>query len=315
MTYLLFPSPPRVLLGPQRLRPFLVEAVRRAGIEGPIGVVTAGWQEREEEVDELREHLGRRVVNLRLYQRAEQVLAGDRELFRAYRDRQERLRRLQELYRLRLAYALDAVRDLQSRRLAPELLEPERSAAIATVRALDAHHLARIAEVHAAFAEAWRPMERDSVARHRQELAALAAQCAAFGVAGGHVAVLLNRLRLFGVGEMMADKPLFAWSGGAMVLARRLVLFHDHPPQGRGNAEVLEAGLGLVGDVLPLPHARRRLDLADPSRVALLASRFAGEACLTLDDGAELSWNGSRWRANAEVRKLLPDGTLTVGPR
>ena len=42
-----------ILLGPQRLTPTLVNAVRGAGVEGDVAVVTAGWQEREEEVDEL----------------------------------------------------------------------------------------------------------------------------------------------------------------------------------------------------------------------------------------------------------------------
>src|ERR1044072_2749448 len=93
------------LLGPQRLTPTLAGAVRGVGVEGEIAVVTAGWQEREEEVDELREHLGGRVVNLRLYARAEEVFRKDRALARAHRQRQDRLQRMQELYRLRLGHA------------------------------------------------------------------------------------------------------------------------------------------------------------------------------------------------------------------
>jgi hypothetical protein len=46
------------------------------------------------------------------------------------------------------------------------------------------------------------------------------------------VAVLVNRLRLFGLGDLVADKTVFAWSAGAMAVSERVVLFHDDPPQG-----------------------------------------------------------------------------------
>lgn len=301
-----------ILLGPQRLRQTLAQAVRGSGVEGDVAVVTAGWQEREEEVDELREHLGGRVTNLQLYARAEAVFEADPELARALRQRQDRLRRMQEVYRLRLSYALDAARALLTRRGDAELLGPERDEAIAAVRELDRAHLQRVTDVHREIDEQWRPFEREAVARHREELAGLLAGCAAFAIAGGHVAVLLNRLRLFGVAELAAGKPVFAWSGGAMVAGERLVLFHDDPPQGAGNAEVLEAGLGLYRGLLPLPHARRRLRLDDPLRVGLMARRFAGDECVALDDGAILRRDGGRWApwGGDGSRRLLPDGTV-----
>ena len=59
------------ILGPQRLRPNLIESVRARGITGRIATITAGWQEREDEDRELHEHLEGRTVNLRLYHRAE----------------------------------------------------------------------------------------------------------------------------------------------------------------------------------------------------------------------------------------------------
>ena len=60
---------PVVLLGPQRLRPDLVEAVDRVGVDGPVAAVTAGWQEREDEIDELSAHLRRPTHNLQLHRR------------------------------------------------------------------------------------------------------------------------------------------------------------------------------------------------------------------------------------------------------
>ena len=306
------PNRPVTLLGPQRLSPTLVHAIRGAGVEGEVAVVTAGWQEREEEVDELRDHLGGGVVNLRLYARAEEVFRRDRALARAHRQRQDRLQRMQELYRLRLAHALDAARELLTRRGDPEVVNPEREAAVAAIRELDRVHLERVRAVHGELEAAMKPLERPAVARQRAELQRLLDGCAAFAVAGGHVALLLNRLRLFGIAEMVAGKPVFAWSGGAMVLGERLVLFHDDPPQGSGNAEVLEAGLGLYGGLLPLPHARRRLKLDEPLRVGLFARRFGDLACVALDDGAILRREEGRWRpvGGDGARRLLPDGTV-----
>ena len=298
------------LLGPQRLTPTLVKAVRAVGVEGDVAVVTAGWQEREEEVDELRDHLGGRVVNLRLYTRAEEVFRRDRGLARALRARQDRLQRMQELYRIRLAHAMDAARELLIRGGDPEVLEPEREAAVAAIRELDHVHLARVRAVHQEFDATFQPFGRPLLARQRKELAALLDGCAAFAVAGGHVALLLNRLRLFGLAELVAGKPVFAWSGGAMVAGERLVLFHDDPPQGPGNAEVLESGLGLFTGLLPLPHGRRRLKLDDRLRVSLFARRFGDLACVAMDDGAILRRQDGRWLpvGGDGSRRLLPDG-------
>src|SRR4051794_33475677 len=316
------PSRRITLLGPQRLTPTLVNAVRSADVHGQVAVVTAGWQEREEEVDELREHLTAAdlggVVNLRLYQRAEEVFHADPELHRLLRARQDRLRRMQEVYRLRLAFAMDAARELLLRRGDPEILVPEREAAIAAIRELDRVHLERVRVVHQEHEAQVKPFEREAVARHREELRGLVGGCGAFAVAGGHVALLLNRLRLFGVADMIGERPVFAWSGGAMVCGERLVLFHDDPPQGAGNAEVLESGLGLYGGLLPLPHARRRLKLDEPLRVALFARRFADMQCVAMDDGAALRWQppaggqGGRWQPQGGdgSRRLLPEGGI-----
>ena len=44
-------------------------------------------------------------------------------------------------------------------------------------------------------------------------------------------------------------------SAGAMALSERIVLFHHHAPQGRRDAELLDAGLGIVRRRILLPHA------------------------------------------------------------
>jgi hypothetical protein len=93
-----------------------------------------------------------------------------------------------------------------------------------------------------------------------------------------------------------------------------VVLFHDSPPQGQGSAEVLEAGLGLVRGLLPLPHASHRLKLREPSRVALFALRFRPLLCIPLDgdspDGALVLWDGRGWRGIGGTQKLTKEGAL-----
>ncbi len=301
---------PILLLGPQRLRPILDRVMADLGIEGRIAAITAGWQEREAEDDELAEHLSGRTVNLALYRRAEQVFESDPELAAASHERQGLLKRAQELYRLRLDHSMAAVRQLMQRAEETELLEEEVSAAFEVVRRLDDGHLERVRKIHSGFEEMWMPLERPSVAEQRTELVEVLSECDAVAVAGGHVAVLLNRLRLFGFGELVGELPIVAWSAGAMALAERVVLFHDSPPQGFGNAEMLESGLGLYGQILPMPHARRRLRLQDPNRVTELARRFAPRVCVPMDDGDYLRIDGPAAWAEAPVRRLTAEGKI-----
>ncbi len=301
------------LLGPQRLAPCLDTVLAARAIEGPLALITAGWEELEQEDGELTEHLGVETVNLRLFGRTEEVFALDDELYQALFARRERLRGLQRVYRMRLRHALEAARDLFSREGDAELLVPERADALAAVTALDEHHLARVQAVHAEFEEQWKPAERPEMARHSQEVAAALGACAGVAIAGGHVVVLLNRLRLFNLATPLQGLTLLAWSAGAMALTEKVIAFHDSPPQGPGNPEVLEAGLGIVPGIVALPSARRRLKLHDPVRVALLARRFAPSACIALDEsdhvGLRLDAPGTLL-AGGGARRLQPTGEV-----
>jgi len=302
----------RTLLGPQRLAPDLVAAFDHLGIEGQVAAITAGWQEREGEDEELQEHLKRPVVDLELHRRLEEVFAEDPELFRLHRARQDRLRALQRLYRYRLDFALEPARGVLGRHGGTELLAAEREAAITAVRRLDAEHLERIVKIHKDFKAHHDPAERPSMRHHRGEIIRILERSAAVAVAGGHVAVLVNRLRLFGMPELLVHRPLFAWSAGAMALSERIVLFHDSPPQGAGNAEILDAGIALVRGVVPLPQASKRLRLDDSVRVSLFVRRFAPDLCLPLDPGVTVALKGDRWTSLAKGRKLEADGGIEV---
>lgn len=302
-----------VLLGPQRLQPTLNKAVAAARVSGPLAVITAGWEERESEDQEMRDHLGAHTVNLEIYARAEDVMARDPEIGAAIRDRQDRIRIQQELYRMRLAHAMAAARELLHRGVADgftEMLEAEREAAIEAVRTLDAFHLMQVIAVHREFEARLRPLERDSIVRHRRELANLIHGCGALCVAGGHVVALLHRMRLFDVLDLVDRIPIFAWSAGAMALGERVVLFHDSPPQGVGNAEVFDEGLGAYSGVLPLPHAKKRLHLHDHLRVGLLARRFAPAQTVAFDPLTKMDWDGEHWSCDRGTLRLTERGIL-----
>lgn len=299
------------LLGPQRLHPMVKQEIDALGLDGPVAAVTAGWQEREGEIEYLREHLERPVIKLGLYERAEQVAEEDPDLAVAHRARQDRLRAMQRLYRYRLQFALEPARELLRREGPADLLEPERRAAIKALRDLDRTHLERIRGVHHDYDREHRPMERPVVVRHRREIAEILEECVALTVAGGHVAVLLNRMRAFGLGELIGEKPVFAWSAGAMALSDHVVLFHDSPPQGPGNPEILDFGLGLVPGLVVLPHAQKRLNLLDPARVSILARRFAPAACVPFDDlEPSVVWDGKAFQWGEGSRRLAEDGLV-----
>ena len=298
------------LLGPQYHIPTLGERFKEIGVpgDGPIAVVTAGWQEREGEDDELDKHLDGRSLELELYRRADRVFRSDPEFREAHRETQRVLREVESIYDLRLSYVVECVRRLLVAKGHKEVLEPEQEHAIQQLRELDAWHLQRIIEIRGEFEDEWKPFERDVIAHEREDLEQKLAAAPAVVITGGHVAVLLNRLRLFGMTELLDKKTIIAWSAGAMVLTNRVVLFHDHPPQGPGNASVVEEGLGLCPGIVALPDGDKRLDLEEPARVALFARRFQPDVCVVMSDGDCISWNGKKWAAHDEVRRLAPAG-------
>ena len=299
-----------ILLGPQRHVRIVQPAIDTlaATDDRPVALVSAGWEEREAEDHEFRDHVQRTVINLQVWARVERIFERDRELLTAMRHRHDTLRRVQELYRLRLQGAMEPTRELLRRPGDDQWLAAERHDALVMLQGIDSQHVARVAQVHAEFEQRWLPTERTSVQRERRDLQKKLTDVSCLCIAGGHIAVLLHRLRLFDVLAMHGDRPVIAWSAGAMALCERIVLFHDTPPQGSACAEVMEAGFGLVPDLVALPHAKMRLDAADERNVQLFARRFAPALCVLLDEGARIDWNGSRWSAVPATNRLTEDG-------
>jgi peptidase E len=301
-----------ILLGPQRHVPIVRPAIESLALEPrrPLAVVTAGWEEREEEIGELRDHLRQPVVNLALWQRVERIFARDHELGEAMRRRHDRLRQAQELYRIRLTGLMEATRELFRRSGDETLLEPERNDALVMLQALDAQHMARVAQLHHNFEAKWQPLQRDAVQRERRDLARLLADASCLLIAGGHISVLLHRLRLFDLLALHGDRPVVAWSAGAMVLTERIVLFHDFPPQGTADAEVMEGGFGVLPDLVALPHAQRRLRTDDERALRLFAGRFAPAQCVLLDNGSRIDWRDGAWHCGSGTRRISAFGGL-----
>lgn len=297
-----------VLLGAQRFDPTLGSAVSMEGVEKPIAVITAGWQERELEDEDLQEHLGGGTLNLRLHARGVELFAKDKELSQLHRERQVLLRHLQEIYRLRLDHAFDAEREVAAYDMPERLREEVERASLEAIRQIDAWHLEQCEAVVAEFEERLHVAERDEVVRLRAEIAREIEGCGAIAIAGGHVALLVNRLELFGIKELIGHRPVFAWAGGAMAITDRVVLFHDDPPQGHIARQVMGKGLGIVPNTVVFPNPERRLNLDARDRVALLARRFAPAVCLVLPDRSFVTWNGTSFGKASGVVRLAENG-------
>jgi len=275
------------LLGPQRSVAGARAAVSEIIPDGAVAAVNAGWRERESDTGELNDVLGGRLRNLELHRRWQQVLDDDPALAEAERALTDRLDALRTAYRVRLRAALDAVRGLRRQVRDDRVAEEADADAVAALRALDSWNLAQSRQLRAEHRAGVGLAERSAVVEHRAEVAELLAGSAGLVVAGGHVGVLLHVLELFALRERVTG-PVITWSAGAMALAERVVLFHDHPPRGERPPEVHADGLGLYAGVVPFPHARRRLRLDEPERMALLARRLAPFRAVLLPDGARL---------------------------
>jgi len=304
-----------VLLGPQK-EGFEIGAVMRdLGVTGEVALITAGWQEREADdaalVGDLA-HVGVSAVNLRLHARSEEVFRQDEELAAAHSARQEKLRHVQGFYRVRLDHADESAKAVSVRHVGSELLEEEESISVEQFRWLDRDHESRCRAIHDDFAQRMRTQERAVVARQVSELGALLSSVGAVVISGGHVASLLNRLRLFDLGRLIAGKHVVAWSAGAMALTDRVVLFHDFPPYGSAIAQVLDAGLGIAPGLVVLPDPGRRIRFDDAAGMARFARRMANADCVAMDHGTTVLMRDRRV-VSARADRLRIDGSVERG--
>lgn len=300
-----------ILLGPQRFTVTLGAAVRSLGLDGPIAMITSGWEEREDDVDELNGHLEGRGRNLRLHHRMLDVFETDAALAAAARGLRDAQDELRAFYGIRLQSAVDAVHAV-ARRTSLRAIGPvaERSA-IEAVRDVDRWYAAQLAELYRLAMESTPPERSAPVGWHRGEVRAMIDDCAAVVITGGNVRTVVRTLKLFDV-TVPADKPVVAWSAGAMALTEQVVLFHDYTAQGISAAEVHDVGMGRLPGVIALPHAKRRLRLHDHQRMAVLAKRFADAELVLLDDGAIVRFGDDSVGLPPGARRLGQDGRVSV---
>lgn len=305
-------APLRLLLGPQRPVVNLDTSIERARIEdGPIGVISAAWQEAEGDIAEVQRLSKNPLFDLKLYQRAEELVEADSNLHDAYRLRQQKLKQQQQLYRLRLQQLMIAAREILRATGDPEVITEERRHAISQLRALDRHHLRQLRKLNQHFEENYSVGTHSLLAEYAAAIAEDLTRCKTVLITGGNVMVLLNRLHLFGLGKLLESKNIIGWSAGAMVLCNRIVLFHDRMPQGRRDPEIIGEGLGILPDIVLLPDAKGRLRANDTSRVSLFSRRFSPAVCLTLDSGSMLLTSNQTFHDSVAVKHLTRSGNLT----
>ena len=306
-----------ILLGPQRFTTTVAPTLRSLGTEGPVAIVNAGWEEREADDAELVAAVDGRGVNLRLYARAVELLSRDEDLRAAVLDHRSRHDELRAFYGIRLQSAWDTVFAVRRRTSRHGIGEGAERSAVQALRDVDdwyAWEVARLVERTAA-TDAVRGSE--ALASHRAEVAQTLADSAALVVAGGHVGILMETLRLLAV-SVPPDLPVIAWSAGAMAMCDPVVLFHDFAPQGVTAPEVHDRGLGRVRGVVPLPHARRRLALDDRERMTVFATRFPAHRLVPLDAGTVVRFgpdsttSDGRAVVPAGARVLSTEGTLVA---
>ena len=302
----------RILLGPQRPTATVGDAVHALTEPGEtVAVISAGWQEAEGDIQELDDAIDRPLLDLSLYARTDSVLDADATLREAHQQRQARLRTLQRLYRLRLAHLMRAAVDVLEIEDDNELLKLEQRHAITQLRALDRHHLERIRAAHNIYEAGRRETASTPLDTERAALREQLDTASCVVVTGGNVAVLISRLRLLGMDELLADKHLVAWSAGAMALCERVVLYHDHAPQGQRDAEIFDFGLGLVPGIVAFPGAKRRLDESLTTHLTVLSRRFAPRRCITLDNDSVVRVRDRVMEAATNVKRVARTGKLT----
>ena len=109
-----------------------------------MAIISAGWQEAEGDIDDIFEQVQRPLHDLGLYQKAEQLTATYPRFVQAYRARQDDLKDLQRLYRLRCKQLMIATRATLQAEASPNILEAEQNHAISQIHELDRHHLQRL---------------------------------------------------------------------------------------------------------------------------------------------------------------------------
>jgi len=301
------------LLGPQTDYAEIGQVLNDLDVDGTVALITTGWQENEREDDALVAQIGRPTHNLALHARSERIYAEDPDYARASSKRQRKLRHVQRFYRVRLDAIDDAARAIAVRHVDPAFQQEQLAISVAQFQHIDTVHLEHCKTIWREFEDAWPASQRPVLMKERDEIAARMDEAAAVVISGGHVSALLNRLRLFDVLSTLGTKPIIAWSAGAMVLADRIVLFHDRPPFGKNLAQMLDVGLGVAPGVVVLPDTKHRMRADDHDSIARFAQRMAPARCLGMNPGAKLVFQSGGVLVSGRADLVTRDGQVREG--
>lgn len=275
---------PLTILGPERPDGVLPELLARHGVTGPIALVSAGWRIDELRDEPLRAAVPNEVRNLKLYERFRLLEREATDIVTPYTRKQDALRKTKERYRLRVHEALNTASALLRENGDRDC--PWFRQAVRHLQEVDNLFLTEVQALHDRFEAECRPAQHPLVRRERDAIRQELEGCAALCIAGGHIGVLRNRAFFFDLGAVITDRPLYAWSAGAMLLTERVLLYHDHTAYGPGTAELLDHGFGLLSHTVFLPHAHARLDLGDRVHLSVLAHRLAPRKVVGLENKA-----------------------------
>jgi hypothetical protein len=124
--------------------------------------------------------------------------------------------------------------------------------------------------------------------------------------------VLNECLHLCNLAALIEERPLLAWSSGAMAVTGRIVVIDDDDPAGRPD-EVYDIGIGVARGMVALPAAATRLHAHDPDRLAVLARRCSPSVCVLLDGGDRLELQAGRPADLGSVGVITGEGRVLRG--
>lgn len=288
------------ILGPQQPSANLPTVVANHIPDGPMAIITAGWRLDESDISALERDLKAPLFLLPLYTWFDFLGSKEPDLAGQHAARQNKIKAYKKIYNLQLQSACDLwtkISDLKQKN--NELYEIDEHDACETVRQTDRRCIERQNAVRKSFPDLEKPWSHFSAAPYYKKIEMTLQKCSGLIIAGGHVAVLRNRMYFFGLNKLLpefldAGKSIITWSAGAMSLSEQIVLYYDDPPDNdAGLPKVLDKGLGLIPNTIFLPHARQRLHIDTPKRVTRFARRFLPAKCIALEHGAHLQYQNN----------------------
>ncbi|MAA77907.1 MAG: hypothetical protein CL916_01505 [Deltaproteobacteria bacterium] len=304
------------ILGPQRGAPLLIDIIHDQYPQAKIAVISAGWRHEESQLRSLARDLQRPLELLPLYQWFDDLGRTEPELSNEHALRQKRIKSYKDTYRLKLQYGMEFLQAIRKKQdISPELFMEDVLSAQEDIQKIDMEAMERIGRIRDSFPNLVQPWLHPSAQPFHEEIKETLDACDVLLITGGHVAILRNRMFFFGCQKLLQQflkqgKTIIAWSAGAMSLCEQIILYYDDPPDGSGNAEVLDTGMGLLPHVLFFPHAQQRLRITDTKRMRDLAQRFSQYQCITLEKETHLTFDQDGWSYHNNVQKCSLDGLL-----